>query len=95
MRLGGGTREGAEGRALTIGIRPEHVVLTPDGVPMQVDLMEPLGSETLVHGRLPGETPLTVRVSGPPPRAESLAVAFPSEHLHVFDGESGRRLDPR
>ena len=90
-----GAREGVDGRPLIVGIRPEHVQLARDGVPLHVDLMEPLGSETLVHGRLPGEVPLTLRVAGPPPAGERFAVAFPPAHLHVFDRESGRRLDPR
>jgi sn-glycerol 3-phosphate transport system ATP-binding protein len=94
LRFTDGAREGGAGRMLTIGIRPEHVAMVPNGIPLQVDLMEPLGSETLVHGRLPGEAPLTLRIAGPPPRGEQFAVAFPPDHLHVFDRESGRRLEP-
>src|ERR1700733_8929858 len=42
------------GDTVTIGIRPEH--LTPGGgdLTRTVDLIEPLGSETLVHGRVFG-----------------------------------------
>ena len=63
VRLAGGqliplpsTRHG--GPAITLGIRPEHVTLHPGGLPLQVELVEPLGSETLVHGRMADGTPL-------------------------------------
>src|ERR1700688_1774990 len=39
-----GKRPGQDGRKLTIGIRPEHLTQNPDGLPMQIDLIEPLGS---------------------------------------------------
>jgi sn-glycerol 3-phosphate transport system ATP-binding protein len=87
-----GPREGAEGRRLTIGVRPEHVLLDPDGMPLAVDLIEPLGSETLIHGRLADETALVIKIAGIVPRREAFAVTLPAAALHVFDGESGRRL---
>src|SRR5439155_1915378 len=36
-----------DGRAATYGIRPEHFVLADDGVPAEVVVVEPTGSETL------------------------------------------------
>ncbi|HJU15210.1 MAG TPA: sn-glycerol-3-phosphate ABC transporter ATP-binding protein UgpC [Stellaceae bacterium] len=89
-----GLRDGAEGCRLVIGIRPEHVLLDPQGLPLAVDLIEPLGSETLVHGRLADDTPLVVKVAGAVPTGEAFAVTLPPAHLHVFDAETGRRLDP-
>ena len=61
-----------------------------------IDLIEPLGSETLVHGHLAGgeEQSLTVKLVGPAPPGDRLAVAPQPEHLHVFDQASGRRIDP-
>ncbi len=62
-----GGRAGPDGHPVTVGIRPEHLTIGqaalsigPDasGRPdvqtlnLLVDLVEPLGSETLVHGRL-------------------------------------------
>src|SRR4051812_44306870 len=49
-----GVRPGPEGRRLLVGIRPEHVRPAPAGLPLAVELREPLGSETLLHGTLPG-----------------------------------------
>jgi sn-glycerol 3-phosphate transport system ATP-binding protein len=94
LRFVGGQRKGADGKALIIGIRPEHIEINPGGVPLMIDLIEPLGSETLVHGRLaaPGEAALVARLSGRAPEGEILPVGFPAEAIHVFDAESGRRL---
>jgi sn-glycerol 3-phosphate transport system ATP-binding protein len=80
--------------AVTIGIRPENVVPATDGLPVTVDLVEPLGSETLVHGHLEDGTPLMVKQSGAMPVGETLYVALPPAALHVFDAADGKRLGP-
>jgi sn-glycerol 3-phosphate transport system ATP-binding protein len=95
LPFGDGRRPGADGDRLIIGIRPEH--LRPGaGLDLVIDLIEPLGSETLVHGHLSGgeEQSLTVKLFGPPPPGDRLTVAPQLEHLHVFDEPSGRRIDP-
>jgi len=88
-----GQRPGEEGQTIIVGIRPEHV-LQGGGLDVIVELAEPLGSETVIHGRLSDGTPLLLRAPGGPPREEKLAVSFPPAHLHVFDQGSGKRLDP-
>jgi sn-glycerol 3-phosphate transport system ATP-binding protein len=89
-----GRRHHPDGRALIVGIRPEHVRIDPAGMPVRIDLVEPLGSETLVHGRLaaPGETNLTIRVAGKAPDGEIFAISLPPEEIHVFDAVTGLRL---
>jgi sn-glycerol 3-phosphate transport system ATP-binding protein len=84
---------GVEGTKITLGIRPEHVVLAPHGLPVEVDLIEPLGSETLIHGRIPGGAPVVLRVAGAA-SSQALRIAMPADALHVFDGEPGRRIEP-
>ena len=66
LRFTDGRRDRPDGTDLTIGIRPEHIRIGAEGVPLRIDLVEPLGSETLVHGRLaaPGEVPLVIRLAG-------------------------------
>ena len=88
-----GKRDGGNGRKLTVGIRPEHVRLDPQGLELQIDLVEPLGSETVVIGRLPNGEMLSVKLPGAAPAAETMRIAIPAEQLHVFDGETGLRLD--
>jgi len=94
LRFIDGRRDGPDGRTLTIGVRPEHIRVDPNGVPLRIDLVEPLGSETLVHGRLaaPGEAALVLRLAGKSPEGEVLNVVFPPEEIHVFDAGTGRRL---
>jgi sn-glycerol 3-phosphate transport system ATP-binding protein len=94
LRFVQGPKDGSDGRALTIGVRPEHVRIDEDGIPLRIDLIEPLGSETLIHGRLaaPGEASLVVKVNGPAPSGDRFSVAFLPETIHVFDTETGLRL---
>jgi sn-glycerol 3-phosphate transport system ATP-binding protein len=88
-----GGRAGADGRKLTVGIRPEHVRLDPAGTVIQIDLVEKLGSETVVIGRLPDGEMLSVKLAGAAPPGETVTVAIVPEHLHVFDAETGLRLE--
>jgi sn-glycerol 3-phosphate transport system ATP-binding protein len=88
-----GPRPGPEGRALVIGIRPEHLRLDPDGFVLPVDLVEPLGSETVVIGKLDNGTMLTIKLPCAGVSDASLRVGIPSEHVHVFDAQTGLRLD--
>jgi sn-glycerol 3-phosphate transport system ATP-binding protein len=75
-----------------VGIRPEDVILTDSGSVLTIDLVEPLGAETLIHGRLPSGQRLTLRRPGGPPGVETLTVGFPPAALHLFDAKSGLRL---
>ncbi len=77
-----------------LGIRPEHLVADPAGMKVQIDLVEPLGSETVLIGRLPDGTLLSVKRPGAAEDGESMTVSIPPAHLHVFDAENGLRLDP-
>ena len=82
----------AEGRAVTVGIRPEAVRLGM-GVEARVTLVEPTGSETVVTAELDGH-PVTVlcrdRQILHPGQTVQLSIA--GGESHVFDGETGRRL---
>jgi sn-glycerol 3-phosphate transport system ATP-binding protein len=88
-----GRRPGADGMKLRIGIRPEHVALAADGLALQIDLIEPLGSETVLIGRLADGTMLSVKIAGRPPVAEMAWIGLPAAHLHVFAADTGLRLD--
>ena len=82
------------GGAVTLGVRPEHVMLAERGMPVAVELVEPLGSETLVHGRLADGAALLCKLPGAVEVGENIAVAFDPAALHLFDAQTGRRLAP-
>ncbi|WP_034460496.1 sn-glycerol-3-phosphate import ATP-binding protein UgpC [Buttiauxella noackiae] len=84
------------GRAVTLGIRPEHIALssqTAGGVPFVVDTLEMLGADNLVHGRW-GEQKMVVRLAHQerPQPGSTLWLYLPENHLHFFDKENGQRL---
>jgi ABC-type sugar transport system ATPase subunit len=84
------------GDAVTLGIRPEHLTLGGDGLTLAVDLIEPLGSETLVHGRVfgAGNEMIVARVAGVVMPAETVTVGVQPEFVHVFDAVTGKRIGP-
>jgi sn-glycerol 3-phosphate transport system ATP-binding protein len=99
LRFADGPREGPDGRRLILGIRPEHLAPAaegPDALALSVDLAEPLGSEAVLHGRLPSGETFTARLSGgaAPAAGAVLALVPAPDALHVFDAESGHRLEP-
>jgi sn-glycerol 3-phosphate transport system ATP-binding protein len=94
IRFADGLRAGPDGLPLVIGIRPEHLLPDAAGLPVALDLVEPLGSETVLHGRLAGGEALSVRISGPAAARDLVHIAIPAAALHVFDAASGRRLEP-
>ena len=80
-----------------LGIRPEHVAIASDGpLSLTVHLAEPLGANTLLHGKLDesGEAFTAAisgvyRVSGP---GETIRLAVDDAHLHLFDPTTDKRL---
>jgi sn-glycerol 3-phosphate transport system ATP-binding protein len=84
------------GRTVLVGLRPEHLEIAADGpLPLTVELLERLGADTIVHGRLGGDgTVLTARAAGTvnPGLGEVLRFAVRSEHIHLFDLKTGQRL---
>jgi sn-glycerol 3-phosphate transport system ATP-binding protein len=80
---------------LILGVRPEHLQPASQGWTMQVDLVEMLGAERLVHGRI-GNHEVVVRIDAgaPAPAAgEAWIVQASPDHLHVFDVASGVRIE--
>jgi sn-glycerol 3-phosphate transport system ATP-binding protein len=81
---------------LTIGLRPEHAELRSDaaGWPLHVEMIEMLGAERLVHGRI-GTLPFTVRQDStlaPPKIGDAALLHATSDRLHWFDAATQRRL---
>ncbi len=87
------------GREVVLGIRPEHIQLTPgegtSPVPISLDLVEPLGSEALLHAQL-GQTALIVKANTDGDVRHLSAVEnvhIPAAMVKVFDGATGRVLN--
>jgi len=85
----------APGRALTLGVRPEHLAAGgAAALTVTVELAEMLGADTIVHGRLGDGTLLQARLPGTE-RAkpgERMPLAVDPRRLHLFDRESGKRV---
>ncbi|HMM87489.1 MAG: sn-glycerol-3-phosphate import ATP-binding protein UgpC [Gammaproteobacteria bacterium] len=85
------------GGELILGVRPEHVEPGQDtGWPLHVEVVEMLGAERLVHGRLAGQE-FTWRIDAtlPAPHAgQTVSLAVTPEHLHWFDAAGGQRVEP-
>ena len=93
----------ANGSEVTIGVRPEDVVLGPadgPGLTVVVDLVEELGADGYLYGHtdIAGKrTDLVARVDGRrhPNAGETVTLAPIPGHMHVFDVVSGERLSDK
>jgi multiple sugar transport system ATP-binding protein len=97
------------GRRLVMGVRPEDVAVSrvsigesPSGaehatvtVPARIDLLEPLGNETLVHATV-GSYALTARALERqlPDVGANVSLGIEPAKVHWFDQATGDRIDP-
>ncbi|MDJ0613739.1 MAG: sn-glycerol-3-phosphate ABC transporter ATP-binding protein UgpC [Rhizobiaceae bacterium] len=80
-----------------IGLRPEHLTLNPKGkIELMPLLAEPLGANTLIHGKLKNSSiPLTASVPGVyelEEKSDAIGFSIDPNNLHFFDAESGHRI---
>jgi ABC-type sugar transport system ATPase subunit len=81
------------GSAVTAGIRPEHLAPAASGIPARVELVEPLGSETLLHWASEAGTLVSRHTDGPAPKpGEMLALGARADQVLLFDPASGASL---
>jgi sn-glycerol 3-phosphate transport system ATP-binding protein len=86
------------GRPIVFGIRPEHLEPCSDAdamITLEVDLIEPLGADTLVYGHLSGNAArvaarLHASMDAKPGR---LALRYDPAKAHYFDPQTGARID--
>lgn len=84
---------GREGRIL--GIRPEHLDVGAEGWALQVETVELLGAERLVHCRL-GDEAVIIRThedEGAPAVGSTIHARPREDRLHWFDAASGQRVE--
>jgi multiple sugar transport system ATP-binding protein len=102
VEVAGGTRwplfasVGAEGQAVTYGVRPEHLTLAAASeitVPAEIIVVEPTGAETelLIQA---GEAQVILRTHGRPAvnPADKITLGVDPAHVHLFDQATGIRL---
>jgi multiple sugar transport system ATP-binding protein len=83
------------GRSATLGVRSEHVLVGQGGNRGKVTITQPLGDTTLVFFDYSGQTVLAAQVK---PElnfkpGDSIAFGFDPAGFHLFDGETGERLN--
>ena len=89
------SRGSESGRQVVYGVRPEHLVLGSEGsgIPVEVSVVEPTGSETLVVGRTGGdEVHAVFRERHAFNPGQHIHLMPDLAHVHLFAPESGARL---
>lgn len=93
-----------DGRSLLLGIRPEHLNISlpaPKNLPVQVERVEALGSETYLTVRLAPSTPATgeelhlqarIEPDRPITLGETLWLGIAVDKIHLFDPVSGEAI---
>ncbi len=88
-----------QGQSVIVGVRPEHLSVSNGArsstVPITLDLVEPLGSEALLHASI-GEHPLIIKAEthGNIDHLSGVTEVFaPVELVKVFDAETGAVLN--
>ena len=77
----------------TVGIRPEDLTVAADGpIEMQVQAVEELGAQRLVHGHTAGEA-ITITMAPTAPLSDTLRLTAAQDKLHLFDQQSGARIE--
>ncbi|QFY63848.1 sn-glycerol-3-phosphate ABC transporter ATP-binding protein UgpC (plasmid) [Rhizobium grahamii] len=94
--IAGNGLSAVDGREFIVGIRPEHFVPTQSGgasLNCRVQVVEPLGSDTLVHFAM-GDATLTARMPPEvrPTVGETLTVGIDPSKIHLFDATTERAI---
>ncbi|MCY7413622.1 MAG: TOBE domain-containing protein, partial [Salinibacterium sp.] len=86
-------------KSVTIGIRPEDVLVSTsgEGLPVEVDLVEELGADGYLYGHTEidgNRVDIVARVDGRshPSAGDKVFILPEPNHVHAFDTESGLRL---
>jgi multiple sugar transport system ATP-binding protein len=89
--------EGRESMDITLGVRPEHIRIVPEGgVMAAVDVSEMMGSETYIHVTVQGKDaviriPTTELASGTHLKGD-IHFDFSGDLVHLFDPATGLNL---
>lgn len=86
-----------DGRDVLLGIRPENIRLVakddPNSISAEVILIEPTGAQTAVTLRIAGQDIIAIFAERIDAQTSTvLHVSFNPQHLHLFDKETGIKL---
>ena len=83
------------GRQVVLGLRPEQLQLGGDALQVDVEMVESLGADHLIHARA-GRCDLVVRVGDAPMPAAGarIGLGFATGAVHWFDPVSAQRITP-
>jgi sn-glycerol 3-phosphate transport system ATP-binding protein len=90
--------EERDGRKRLFGMRPEHLEPCAEAhakLVLEVDLVEPLGADTLVYGHLAGHGGARIAArlhASLAPRQGRLPLGYDPANAHYFDAQTGVRL---
>jgi len=85
--------QGSDGRDVVYGIRPEHFEMGEGGIPAEIVVIEPTGSETQVVARIGNQEVIAVfreRQSVKP--GDRISLRPRAEAAHLFAKDSGKRI---
>ena len=86
--------KGSGTTARILGIRPEHLQLGRPGLAMQVELVEALGAELLVHTRCGGQAMVIRCAAGSDiVKGQIVSAGFDASAIHWFDPQTTHRID--
>ncbi len=83
----------ANGKPMICGVRPEHLMIDPAGIPAEVVVIEPTGSETQVIARHGGQDITCLfreRITARP--GETIPIIANPKLVHLFDPDTGARV---
>jgi multiple sugar transport system ATP-binding protein len=82
-----------DGKPVVLGIRPEHFAVADDGIPVEVIVVEPTGSETLLAVRANNQVITCVfRERVLPKPGETIRIRPDPGLIHIFDEATGLRM---
>ncbi len=87
------TLAASDGMPVVYGIRPEHFILDSNGLPAEVTVVEPTGSETQVFAKFGGSDIVGVfreRVNAQP--GQQIRLTPDPKLVHLFDKQTGKRI---
>ncbi len=89
---------GIKPQNVTIGIRPEHIMLCEDGIKGVIDVAELMGSSTHLHVNVSGKDTVVVTHNENCPfgafkNGSGVNLTFGGNVIHVFSKEDGKNLE--